>query len=54
MAVCLSGLTGPAVFDTVGEPATLSQRWRIWKDEFELFVTSSGIDNPETKEKSVS
>ena len=21
MAVCLSGLTGPAVFDTVGEPA---------------------------------
>ena len=46
MAVCLSGLTGPAAFDTVGEPATLSQRWRIWKDEFELFVTASGIDDP--------
>ncbi|KAK2548046.1 Gag polyprotein [Acropora cervicornis] len=46
MAVCLSGLTGPAAFDTVGEPATLWQRWRIWKDEFELFVTASGIDDP--------
>ena len=46
MAVCLSGLTGPAAFDTVGKPATLWQRWRIWKDEFELFVTASGIDDP--------
>ena len=46
MAVCLSGLTGPAAFHTVGEPATLWQRWRIWKDEFELFVTASGIDDP--------
>ena len=46
MAVCLSGLTGPAAFDTVDEPATLWQRWRIWKDEFELFVTASGIDDP--------
>lgn len=46
MAVCLSGLTGPAVFDTVGETATLWQHWRIWKDVFELFVTASGIDNP--------
>ena len=46
MAVCLSGLTGPAAFDTVGEPATLSQRWRIWKDEFELFVAASGVADP--------
>ena len=46
MAVCLSGLTGPAAFDTVGEPATLWERWRVWKDEFELFVTASGIDDP--------
>ena len=38
LAVCLSGLTGPAAFDTVGEPATLWQRRRIWKDEFELSV----------------
>ena len=45
MAVCLSGLTGPAAFNTVGEPATLWQHWRIWKDEFELFVTASGIDD---------
>lgn len=46
MAVCLSGLTGPAAFDTVGEPATLSQRWRIWKDEFELFLAASGVTDP--------
>ena len=46
MAVCLSGLTGPAAFDTVGEPATLWQRWRIWKDEFEPFVTASGLVDP--------
>jgi len=44
--VCLSGLSGPAAFDTVGEPATLWHRWRIWKDEFELFVTVSGIGDP--------
>ena len=46
MAVCLNGLTGPAAFDTVGEPATLWYRWRILKDEFELFVTASGIADP--------
>ena len=40
LAVCLSGLTGPAAFDTVGELATLWQRRRIWKDEFELSVTA--------------
>ena len=46
MAVCLTRLTGPMAFDTVDEPATLSQRWRIWKDEFEFYVTASGIDDP--------
>ena len=46
MAVCLSALTGPAAFDTVGEPATLWHRWRIWKDEFKIFVIASGIDDP--------
>jgi len=45
MGVCLRALHGPAAFDTVGEPATLWQRWRIWKDEFKLFVTASGIDD---------
>ena len=29
MAVCLSGLPAPKEFDTVGEPATLQQRWTI-------------------------
>jgi len=46
MAVCLSGLTGSEAFDKVGEPATLWQPWRLWNDEFELFVTASGIDDP--------
>lgn len=37
MVVCLSGLTNRTPFDAVDDPATLSQSWRIWKDEFELF-----------------
>lgn len=36
-------MPAPKVFDTVGDPATLQQRWSIWKNEFELFVTASGI-----------
>ena len=47
MAICLSGLIGPAAFHTVGKPATLWQRWQIWKHEFQLFVTATGIDNLE-------
>ena len=43
MTVCLSGLPAPKEFDTVGEPATLQQRWTIWRSEFELFCAASGI-----------
>ncbi|XP_048590584.1 uncharacterized protein LOC116613084 isoform X1 [Nematostella vectensis] len=43
MAVCLSGLPTPKAFDCIGEPATLEQRWTIWKFEFELYCTASGI-----------
>ena len=43
MAVCLSGLPAPKAFDTVGDPATLQQRWTIWRSEFELFCAASGI-----------
>ena len=43
MAVCLSGLPAPKEFDTVGKPATLQQRWTIWRSEFELFCAASGI-----------
>ena len=49
MAVCLSGLPGLPAFDAVGEPATLAQRWLTWKDEFELYVTASGISDPTQK-----
>ena len=49
MAVCLSGLPGLPAFDAVGEPATLSQRWLTWKNEFELYVTASGISDPTQK-----
>ncbi|XP_048584683.1 uncharacterized protein K02A2.6-like [Nematostella vectensis] len=41
--VCLSGLPTPKAFDCIGEPATLEQRWTIWKSEFELYCTASGI-----------
>ena len=49
MAVSLSGLPGLQAFDAVGEPATLAQRWLTWKDEFELYVTASGISDPTQK-----
>ena len=49
MAVCLSGLPGLPAFDAVGEPATLTQRWITWKEEFELYITASGISDPTQK-----
>ena len=49
MSVCLSGLPGLLSFDAVGEPATLAQRWVTWKEEFELYVTASGISDPTQK-----
>ena len=49
MSVCLSGLTGLPSFDAVGEPATLAQRWLTWKEEFDLYVTASGISNSTQK-----
>ena len=33
------------MFDAVGEPATLAQRWITWRAEFELYVTASGISD---------
>ncbi|CAB4006666.1 Transposon Tf2-9 poly [Paramuricea clavata] len=42
MSTCLT-------FDAVGEPATLAQRWTTWKEEFELFVTASGISDSTQK-----
>ena len=49
MAVCLSGLPGLPAFDVVGEPVTLAQRWITWKEDFELYVTASGISDPTQK-----
>ena len=49
MAVCLSGLPGYPAFDAVGESATLAQRRLTWKEEFELYVTASGISDPTQK-----
>lgn len=49
MSVCLSGLPGLPGFDAVGEPATLAQRWLTWKEEFELYVTASGISDSTQK-----
>ena len=49
MAVCLSGLSGLPAFDTVAEPATLTQQWITWKEEFELYVTASGLSDATQK-----
>ena len=43
MAVALSGLPCVKNFDTIGEPATLAQRWKRWKEEFSLFMLASGV-----------
>ncbi|CAB3989805.1 Hypothetical predicted protein [Paramuricea clavata] len=42
MAVCLSGLPAPKAFDTVGEPATLQQRW-IFVPYLELKMPNSNV-----------
>ena len=51
MAVCLAVLTGLKAFDTVGEPATLAQRWKTWRsrDDFELYVVASGVSDTTQK-----
>ena len=49
MAVCLTGLTGLKAFDAVGKPATLAQRWKKWKQEFELYVVASGVSDATLK-----
>ena len=36
-------LAAPKPFDTFREPATFEQRWNIWKAEFELFCSASGV-----------
>jgi len=51
MVVCLSGLPGLPAVDAVGEVATLAQRWLTWKEQFELYVTASGISDPIQKER---
>ena len=43
MAVTLRGLSTPTVFDTIGEPQTLEQRWEEFKDEMETYLEASGI-----------
>ncbi|KAK3723785.1 hypothetical protein QZH41_007092 [Actinostola sp. cb2023] len=43
MAIALNGLPCISPFDSIGEPATLEQRWTTWKDEFLLYVAASGV-----------
>ena len=43
MAVCLSGLPASTFVDTIGNPASLKQRWTIWKAEFELFCSAAEV-----------
>ena len=43
--VALAGLPAPSNFETTGDQATLAQRWKRWKDEFELYCSASGVSN---------
>ena len=49
MAVALSGLPCMGHFDTVGEPATLAQRWKRWEREFKLYVAAAGVTDDTQK-----
>ena len=49
MAVALGGLKPVPVFDHVGEPETLNQRWTKWREELELFLMASGVVDPNQK-----
>lgn len=42
-------LTVVKVFDAVGEPETLTQRWKRWKQEFKLYVVSSEVTDATQK-----
>ena len=44
-SIALTGLPAPTVFDTIGDLATLAQRWLRWIDEFELYCSASGVNN---------
>ena len=43
---------GPSIpqFDSVGEPETLSQRWVLWMDEFEIYVTAAQVTDAKVKQ----
>ena len=45
----LSGLDGIQHFNTKGDVTTLAQRWKKWKEEFELFLVASGVTKNEQK-----
>ena len=50
--MCLRGLPGLPELDAVGQPASLAQRWTIWKAELELHVNALQISNP-TQERAL-
>ena len=43
--VALAGLPAPSNFEVIGDQSTLAQRWKRWKDEFELYCSASGVSN---------
>ena len=43
MAVALGGLPVPKHFDTIGEPETLEQRWKEYKEDIETYLLASGV-----------
>ena len=53
MVVCLSRLPGLRALDAVGEPAIFAQRWLIWKEEFEFFVTASKTISDPTQKRAL-
>ncbi len=47
--VALAGLPAPGFLDTIGDQSTLNQKWKRWKEEFQLYCSASGIENKTQK-----
>ena len=42
-------ITPPATFDAVGDPSSMGQRWKKYRDGFVLYFKAAGITDPEQK-----
>ena len=43
----MGGMAAPIkLFDIVGEPETLNQRWTLWKSDFDIYIVAAEVKDP--------